>query len=166
MNQLGIEKMQIVSAVPPINLNGQANNGDWVSMKNFNRCTVLVFAAAGTAANDLTVTLRQASDVSGTGAKALDFTRIDSKEAALQTSVGQFTAVTQAAANTYVSATNGESELIYAIDVQGEDFDVDNGFDCLQVQLSQPGATKIGCALYLLQEPKYQADQLPSAIAN
>lgn len=166
MNRLCIEKNQIVMAVPPINLNGQANNGDWVSLKNFNRCTVLVYAAVGSAGSDLTVTVRQASAVDGTGAKALNFTRIDSKQGVLQTAIGQFTTVEQAAANTYVDAANGESELVYAIDFQGEDLDVDNGFDCIQVQLSQPGATKIGGAFYILSEPKYAGDQLPSAIAN
>lgn len=163
INKLFIEGAQIVPAIMPIDLNAGANNGDWVSMKDFNRCTVLVLASAGTAANDLTMTVRQATDVSGTDAKALNFTRIDSKQGTLS-SIGQFTEVTQSAANTYTDGTNGEDQLLYAVDFQGADLDVDNGFDCVQVQLNQVGAAKVGTALYILSEPKFSPPT--SAIAD
>lgn len=165
LNALGVENVQIVPAVMPIDLNSGANPGDWVSLKNYERVTVVVLASAGSAANDLTLTVNQAQDVSGTGSKALNFTRIDSKQGTL-TAVGQFSEVTQSAGNTYTEGTNGESQLLYAVDFLAEDFDVDNGFDCIQATLNQVGAAKVGCAFYLLWGPKYGKDPLPSAIAD
>lgn len=167
-NILGAEAMNIVPAIIPVNLATGANAGDWVSMKNYHRCTVLIFAAVGSASSDLTATMEQAQDVAGTGAKALNFTRIDVKEAVSLLATGGWTTVEQAAGNTYVSLTNGESQMVYAIDFLGEDLDTDNAFDCLRLSIAQVGAAKVGCALYLMREPRNgsAASDLASAIVN
>jgi hypothetical protein len=161
-----LEKNQIVQAIDPVDLNSGANAGDWVSLKNYHRCAVVVEANNGTAANDITLTLLQATDVSGSDSKALNFTRIDVKQATDIGAVAQFTEVTQAAANTYTSATNGESELIYVIDFLDTDLDVDGGFDCIQLSINQAGAAKVGSALYILHDPKYGTDPGLGAIAD
>jgi hypothetical protein len=165
-NVMGVEAFQIVPAIMPINLQTGANAGDWVSLKNFHRLTCLVLASAGSAANDLTLTIEQATSVSGAGNKALNFTRIDVKQGASLAAIGQFSTVTQAAANTYTEGTNGETQNLYAIDILPEDLDIDNGYDCVQLSIAQVGAAKIGCALYLLWPSRYGADPLPSAIGN
>lgn len=165
MNQHFLEKNQVVSGFVPVSMTS-ALTGDYVSLKNYGRCAVVFFAAAGTAGDDPTITLTQAQDVSGTGVKALDFTRIDVKQGTL-TSVGTFTTVTQAAANTYTDAASAEVQKIWVIDVMAEDLDIANGFDCLKAAISDVGTNaQLGCMLYLLHEPRYASGTLPSAIVD
>lgn len=169
-NILGAEAMNIVPAIIPVNLATGANVGDWVSMKNYHRCTVVIFAAAGTNGSDLTSVMEQATDVAGSGpAKALNFTRIDIKQAvSMLTGPGAWTTVEFAATNSYVNTDNGESQMVYAIDFLGEDLDTDNGFDCLRLTVNQVGAAKIGGAFYIMREPRNGSDAqgLASAIIN
>ena len=163
------EQAQIVPFVMPIDLNSGANAGDWVSMKNFERLTICVLASAGTAANDLTMTVSQAVNVSGGSSKALNaITSLAVKQGASLAAIGQYSEVTQAADEQYTEATNGESQLLYVTDILAEDLDVDNGFDCVQVSLNQVGAAKVGCAFGILWGAKFagSVDLLPSAIAN
>jgi hypothetical protein len=155
LNALFAEQVQVCAGFVPVDMSAAANNGDWVSMKNFARCTIVLFKAAGTAGDDPVLTVRQATAVDGTGAKALNFTRVDSKVGTL-TSVGTFTANTQAAANTYTDAVSAEAQGIFLIDIKSEDLDVANGFDCVQFQVPDIGANaQLGCALYLLWGSRY-----------
>lgn len=166
MNQHLLEKMQIVAGFVPVNMATAANNGDWVSLKNYSRCAIVLFKGIGTAGEDPTITLLQAKDVAGGSSKALTFTRIDSK-VGTQTGIGTFTTTTQAAANTYVDAVSAEAEAIIVIDILATDLDIANGFDCIQAAVADVGINaQIGGLLYLLHEPKFQTAPLPSAIIN
>jgi hypothetical protein len=167
MNKHILEKLQIVAGIIPVDTQTGANNGDWVSLKNYGRCAIVVYKAAGIAGDDPVITVKQASDVSGTGAKALTFTRVDAKVGA-QTGVGTFTTVTQAAGNTYTDLVSAEAQGLFVIDVQADDLDVDNGFDCVQVSVPDTGAggAQLGSALYLLHEPRYAATPMLSAIID
>lgn len=166
MNQHFLEKCQIVGGGVPVALNTAGLTGDIVSMKNYGRCAIVFFAAAGTAGDDPTLTVQQCKSVAGSSAKALDFTRIDVKQGTLA-SIGQFSKVSQAAANTYTEATSAEAQKIWVIDVKAEDLDVDNGYDCIQASIGDVGTNaQLGCLLYILHEPRYSVDPLPSAIAD
>lgn len=165
-NNLLVEEMQVVAGWVPVDLQTGANTGDYVSMKGYDRCTVFLFKAAGTAGDDPTVTMTQAQDVSGTGVKELYFTRIDMKTGTL-TSVGGWTTVTQSSANTYVNLTHAEVQAIYAIEFRAEDLDVENGFDCLKISVADIGSNaQIGCAFYVLRDARYTGAGLLSAIAD
>lgn len=166
MNKHILEKVQIVSAIVPVDLQTAANNGDWVSLKGYGRCAIVFFKAAGTAGDDPVFTLRQAKDVSGTTPKELNFTRIDTK-VGVQTGIGTFTKVAQAAGNTYVNTDSAEAQAVMVVDIKAEDLDVEGGYDCLQLQIPDVGGNaQLGCALYLLHEPRYATDPLPSAIVD
>jgi hypothetical protein len=159
------DEMQLVSAIIPVDLATGANAGDWVSMKNYNHCSIIVFAGAGTAGQDIVLAPLQATAVAGTSSKALQISRISSKVGTL-TSVGTFTEVTQAAADTYTDAVSGEAQNLWVIDINAEDLDVENGFDCVSISIADTGATagKIGAALYLLSGPRHTPP--PSAIVD
>lgn len=168
MNQHILEKIQVVSAFVPLALT-TARTGDYVSLKGYGRCAVVFFAAAGTAGDDPTITVTQAQNVAGSGTvKALNFTRIDTKQGADLTAVGTFTTVTQAAGNTYTDLTSAEVQKIWVIDIKAEDLDIDGGFDCLKVAISDVGTNaQLGCGLYLLHEPRHNVNGvLPSAIVD
>jgi len=139
LNNLFVEAAQVVVAFPPVDTQSGANNGDWVSMKNFDRLTVLFIKAAGVAGDDPVLTMKQATDVSGSGAKALNFTRVDSK-VGVQTGIGSFTTNTQAAGNTYTDTVSAEAQGLFAIEIQASDLDVSNGFDCVQFSVPDTGS--------------------------
>jgi hypothetical protein len=161
-----IEQMQIVAGVIPVDLQTAANDGDWVSLKNYNHLTVVFFKAIGTAGDDPTLTLEQATAVAGTGAKALTFTTIHVKQGT-QTGIGTFTKVTQAAAATYTHTDAAENQAIWVVEFDAPDLDVENGFDCVRARVADVGGNaQLGCILYLLSEPRYSQAILPSAIVD
>ncbi len=165
MNQHLLEKLQVASGFVPVDLAGGANDGGWVSLKNYGRCAIVLFKAAGTAGENPVLTLEQATDVTGTGAKALDFERIDVKQGMLS-ALGAFTKLANSG-NSYTEATSAEAEAIWVVDVLAEDLDIDNGFDCLRASVADVGiAAQLGALLYLLHEPRYASDPLPSAIVD
>lgn len=166
MNQHILEKLQIASGFVPINI-GSARSGDYVSMKGYGRCAIVFFGAAGPAGDDPVITVTQAINVAPSNAKALNFTRIDVKQGSALTSIGEFTTVTQAAANTYTDAAAAENQKIWVIDIKAEDLDLDNGYDCIAASIADAGtATQIAAMLYLLHEPRYADVPLPSALVD
>lgn len=165
MNRHILEKMQIVGGFTPVNMASGANNGDWVSMKNYGRCAIVLFKGQGTAAEDPVITVQQATDVSGTTSKSLTFTRVDYKAGTLS-SVSQFTTVAQAAAANY-TLDAGELEAIAVIDIKVEDLDKANSYDCIRANIADVGTTaQIGGVLYLLHEPRFASATLPGAITD
>lgn len=155
MSSKFLEGAQIVSAIVPVDLSLAANDGDWVNLESYGRCLVVVHKGIGTAGQDPVITLRQASDNAGTGAKALNFTTVWSKVGA-QTGIAAFTKTTQSAANTYTDAVSAEAQGLFVIEVRAEEMDAANGFTHLQVQIPDVGAAaQIGDALYILLDPRY-----------
>jgi hypothetical protein len=165
---LWIEKHNIVQGFAPVDLQTAANNGDWVSMKLYGKIAVIFLSAVGTAADDPTITLQQATAVAGTGAKDLDFTVIHTKQAATDlSSTGIYTRVTQTAANTFTNGTSAEEDLIWVIEFDADQLDADNGFDCVRATVADIGGNaQLGALLYDLTEPRYPEDILASAIVD
>lgn len=160
------EFAQVVSAFVPIDVNAAAQIGDYVSLKNYQRCAVILFGAAGSAGTDITLTIQQATDVSNSDVKALNFTTIDSKEGAALTAIGTFTTTTQTAANTYTTTNNEQSQQIYIVDFGAEDLDIANDFDCLRMSINAGNAAKVMAGLYILYGPRDGSATLPSAIVD
>ena len=79
--------------------------------------------------------------MSGTGAKALNFTDVYVKNGADLQAIGEFTLVTQASGNTYAPAAGNTQLLAVGIEVNAEDLDVDAGFDCVRARINDVGTT-------------------------
>jgi len=156
-NQLFAELANIVPGVP-VDLSGASGAAlPWTSLKNYQKFTIVVIKAAGNAAEDPTITVQQATDVSGTGAKNLaSITRIDKKEHATAVNgVGVWTKVAQAAAATFVG--DGDSQAVYAIDIKPEDLDVNNNFDCIRATIADVGTNAQLATLFgIAWAPRYQ----------
>jgi len=152
-----IKNNKIIQGAGPADINGSGLTGDYVSMKNYNHCTVILNFGAIGAAN--TVTLKQATDVSGTSEKALSFTEYFKKEG---TSTDTFTRAT--CSSTFNTGTTSNS--VYVVEIDANDLDVDNGFDCLRVNIADPGASTIVGVTYILSEPRYADDSMPAAITD
>lgn len=160
------EEFQFAAGFVPSDLAAAAQSGDWVSLKNYDHLAIVLFKAAGAVGEIPTITVQQAQDVAGTGAKALNFTRIDRKDNADLFTVGQFTKVTQAAGNTYAPAA-GNTQLLAVIEIEAQDLDKANGFDCVRATLNDVGATaQLGALLYILSGSRYAGQYPPSAIVD
>jgi hypothetical protein len=173
-----VEKNQVVLGFKPVAMNTAANNGDYVSMKGYGRCAVIFIKAVGTAGDDPTMSFKQAKDVSGTSVKALGVTRIDKKQAATDlTATGTFTKSTSdsPASNDTFNTTLGtwtnsdlaEQAAIVIADIKAEDLDVANDFDCITCNIGDVGTNaQLGTLIFVLHEPRYLKETLPSAIVD
>jgi len=163
-----VERHQIVSAVPPVNLATGANDGDWVSLKGYGKITIVFFKGVGTAGDDPTLTLEQASAVAGTGAKALVFETIHVKQDTVLTATGTYTATKRTTPiATYTDATSAEDQAIWVVDINAEELDVEGGFDCVRARVADIGVNaQLGCILYILGDPRYPQDIVESAIVD
>lgn len=170
-----LEDTHVVTAFPPSDINSDAV-GDWVSLKNFNGCMIYFHKAAGTAGDDPSILLEQASDVSGTGAKALNFAHIYAKVGATAlTGVGTFTKYTFTATNdldlvsvggTDIAADTGEA--LIAVDIRASDLDVSGGFECLRISIEGDdiGNSTYAVAWYELYGSRYSGATPKSAIVD
>ena len=167
MNKHILEKMQIVGGVTPVDLKTGANSGDWVSLKNYGRVSIVLYKGIGTSTEDPTLVLQQASAVAGTGSKTLAFARIDYKVGSLLSAIGTFTTANQTAIGSYVGSGWAANETLAVIDIKAEDLDRDNGFDCVRCTIADIGSTaQLGAVLYLLHEPRYATVPLPTGIED
>jgi hypothetical protein len=161
-----VQNNQLVVGLAPYDMGAGAGVGDFVSLKLYRRIAIVLAKAAGYAGQSPVLTIQQAKDVAGTGAKALNFTEYAAKTGA-QTGVGTFTRSTQTAANT-LAAVGGSQELI-VVEFDAEELDVNGGFTCVRASLSDPGSTEggsYGTLLYILSDPRYSGETMPSAIVD
>ncbi len=150
-----LEQLMIQIGVLPVNLASGANNGDWVSLKNYQRMLIIFAKGAGAAGQDPTITLLQGKTSAGGTPIALTFTDIYSK-VGTQTGIGTWTKTTQVAANTFVDTASAEAEALFAIEVLAEDLDIDNGYEFIQAAIADVGSTsQIGTILYIGGMPRY-----------
>jgi hypothetical protein len=145
--------------------------GDYISLKGYGKVGFLFVKEAGTAGDDPTLSLLQASDVSGTGAKVLNaISEYWIKQAATSlASTATFTRTTQTADDQIAgNATSAEQVVMIYFEVDAEQLDVDNGFDCIRVDvaLAASGGAQWGTGLYFLLDPRYPQATSLTAISD
>jgi hypothetical protein len=163
------EYFNIAEAFAPVNLATAANDGDWVSLVNYQECHVVFWTAGGAAAEPATITMEQATSNAGAGGKALNFDVIYYKQAATNLqSTGAWTKATQSGANTYAlgSGANGDKASLVVITIKSEQLDVPNGFKFMRGRVADVGSTsQLGMMLYLLGACRYDTPLGTSALA-
>ena len=161
------DNCQLVSAILPVDSQSAANNGDFVCLKNYAKCAIIMHKAIGVAGDDPTFTVTQATTVAGAGEKALNFTAIRVKQGADLAAIAEFTNTTQSASNTYTSATSAEAACVWVVEIDASDLDVANNFDCLRLCIPDTGVAgaQLLSALYILSGPRFSGATMPSAIA-
>jgi hypothetical protein len=154
-----LERVNIVEGFPPVDLSAAAKDGDWVGLRHYRRVAVVFAGGVGTSGEDPVLTIEQAQDASGTGAKALNFTTVYVKQSATDLSdVTGWTKVVQAEGNTYTSGTGAEEALIWVVEFQASDLDVANGYRYVRGRLNDVGVgAQPGYLFYLLADPAHQA---------
>jgi choice-of-anchor A domain-containing protein len=153
---------KVVVGCAPAALTGTPGDGDYVSLKGYSRLTILLAVDNGTTVTGGTVTLKQATAVAGTNEKELPFARV---YADLDVAAGDTLTETAVTANSFVTNTTNDRNLLYVIEVNAEDLDQANNFDC--VRLDSTGmANAVGCVLYVLHGSRYASPIATSAITD
>jgi hypothetical protein len=146
-----IDQAKIVVGAPPAALATTAGDGDFVSLKGYDRLTIILSVLNGTTVTGGAITLLQATDVSGTGAKALAFDKV---YANVDTAAGEALTETAVSSNTFTTGTTNSKSLLYVMEIKSSDLDVAGGFDCVRVD-SASMANAVGCAIYVLTGMRY-----------
>lgn len=139
------EQVTTVVAAAGLLLTSTLGDTTYVSLKNYKRCQIVITIADGTTVTGTAITLKQATAIAGTNEKALAFTRMlaNTDYAASKTMVE--TAVTS---STFTTQAVNSKDSVYIIEVDAEDLDVANGFDCLRVDATGHAATASrGCTV-------------------
>ena len=125
-----IEQNHRVIAIAPTAAPG---DGDYVSLKNWDKLVIGIQIRNATTVTGVTVVLNQATDVAGTGEKSLGFVlqHVNADTDATDTLVA--TAVTS---DTFTSDATDNKKSLHIVEVDAETLDVNNDFDCVQVALS------------------------------
>lgn len=133
---------------------------DYVSLKNYERCEVLILVKNATTVTGSAITLKQATSVGAGGEKALAFTKaLRNIDLATDDTLTAF----DVASNTFTTDSTDSKNLLYVIDVKAEDLDVNGGFDCLRAGTANATAATV-TVLYRLYGPKFST--MPSAIVD
>lgn len=148
------EQSKTVVAAAGLLLTSTLGDTTYVSMKNYRKCQILIYIADGTTVTGTAVTLKQATAIAGTGEKALAFTRMLANTDYVASKTMVETAVTS---NTFTTQTTNSKDSFYIIEVNSEDLDMANGFDCIRVDATGHAATAPrGCVvIYNMFGPRY-----------
>lgn len=156
------EQMKFVVGCPPAALTTTAGDGDYVSMKNYRRLTIVLLVDNGATVTGGAITLIQATEVAGSTTKALAMTRM---WANIDVGATDTLVATAVVSNTFTTSTADNKNLMYVIEVLSEDLDVANGYDCVRVD-STLMANAVGSVLYILDGARYGAATPPAAITD
>lgn len=135
---------------------------DYVSLKGYDRCTIVIAVDNATTVTGGAITLKQATAVAGTGEKPLAFTTM---WANIDTGAADTLVETAVVSNTFTTDTTNDKNLLYVIEVKASDLDVTNGFDCVRVD-SLLMANAVGFVQYILHDARYASPVAISAITD
>lgn len=160
------ENGQIVQAFAPVDLSTAGATGDWFDMSNYRGCNVVVVTAIGTAGDDVTIDMEQATSAAGAGNKDLNFTVVYTKTGATAlTGVAQWTKNTQAADDEWTDATGAENQQMIGLYISAEDLDTSNGYTHIRVAADDVGTNaQLGFGIYIGTDPRYPQEPALSAI--
>ena len=161
-SQLLGNAIDIIEGFPTVDLQTAANNGDYISMQNNLSVLIMFTSGVGTAGDDPTLTIQQATDACGTSAKALNINsdRAWKKQAA--TSLASTTSWSSASGcvstNTLTNATSAEQSAIWVVEFDASDLDTDCGFDFLRATVADIGSNAQPGSLHYITRPRYPSD--------
>lgn len=159
-NAMLAEDAKIVSAYGPATPSTAVP--DYVSFKNYNRCTIIIQGLNASTVTGSAVTLSQATAVAGTSAKAVP---LATYWANLNTAATDTLVPTNATSNTFTTATTNSLATMYVIEVLASQLDTSNNFDCLTINLANAVNTTLSVT-YVMCDSRFAAETPPTAIVD
>lgn len=148
------KNFDIVSALVPKDLETGAQTGNRIHLKNCRGVTVVLYAAAGTANDDLQFSIQECNAKTGGTAQDLPIiTDIYTKDGTTITAATKWAKVSQSVAaavtDTGGAGTSAEHQQLVFVDIGAEQ--LSDGFEWIQVLIPDLGSAgaKLGCAFYI-----------------
>lgn len=151
---------KIVQAMPPELPN--SSTPDIVSLKDYGHATVIINIKNGGGATGSAITLKQSTDVAGTGEKTLGFDEVRQN---IDVVASDTLVKTVVVSDTFTTDSTNSKNLQYVIEVSAESLDVDNDFTSFSVDIADATDQVVGIT-YILGDARYKEDPLPSAIVD
>lgn len=164
-----VQRRKLIVWRTPLDVSGLPQGGNLPFVHIGNYKDVVVHFIFGNVAADAAMTLQQAKNVGGGGAKALAFDKIYK----VQTNAGavedQDKAVGEIVASTRTVANGSEDQYHFMIEFQADKLDRNNGYDCIRPALSSPAGAVLVCILVELLNPRFSGIEddvrvMPSAL--
>ena len=155
-----LSKGKVVTGLAPIV--PSTSTPDYVSMKGYQKLTVIIICDNATTVTGSAITLKQATAVAATGEKALGFTNV---YANIDTAASDTLVATAVTSDTFTTDDTNAKNLLYVIEVDATDLDMDNNFDCVRAGTADATASTIG-VVYILHGPRYAPTLATSAITD
>ena len=160
------EQYNIHPSFIPVDLSSAANTGDWFGLEGYGKIVFLFISAVGTAGDDPTLTVQEATANDGTGAQNLVVVdKVWVKQAATSlNSTGTYTMATQTAAATYTEATAAEQVAMWILEIDAEQ--MTDGYDFINCSCSDVGTNaQLGAMFAILCDPRYPQGTLTSPLS-
>jgi hypothetical protein len=155
------DKFKFVTGLGPVVPSSAAPR--WVSLKNYQHLTILVTVQNGTTVTGSAIGLSQATAVAGTGAKTLPFTRMWQN---IDNAAGDAYTETAVSSNTFTTDSTNSKTLKYIIEVDAQDLDVQNGFDCVRATVGNATAATVSVEYILGVGYTGNVAKMPSAVVD
>lgn len=160
LNAMLIEQVKIVEGL--LSVTPSSSTPDYVSMKNYSRCLILIQVDNGNTVTGSAITVKQATDVSASGEDAVAFTRAWRN---IDTGAGDTLTEFAVSSNTFTTDTTNAKNLMYAIEIKAEDLNVTGGFDCIRAGTGN-GANMVLSVTYILYGARFAPPLAIAAITN
>ena len=154
-----VSDMKLVQALPPA-ADAAGRTGPYVSLKGAHKAAVLVNVTQGNAAT-VALSLVQAKDLAGTGAKAIPLVATSINE----DTTASDTLLPMAAAANYVTGVGVKPKMVVFKLTPEADLDLANGYSCIALVTGASNAANITEGTFVLGPLRYHQDVPPSAQA-
>ena len=146
------------AAIVPVDTQTGAMTGKRISMQNCGGCMIVLYKAAGTAHDDIAVTLYEhTAYTAGTSTALACITRYWQKKETTLDNDEAWVEVTQAAGSTNTAdITSAEAQMIVVFDVRADQ--LSDGYTHISMDYADTGSagTQPGCILYVPYDLKVQ----------
>ena len=151
-----LEKMDVVPLILPVDINtAAADIGNYVSMKNYNHCMIIILAGAVAASS--AITIKRAKTTDGGSAETWtgwDYMALNANPSAYdQEDTSETNDYTMTAVTSYTYALAAANK---AIVIEFDPIDLGGGdWDCFSVAFADPANTDLVCALALMFKSRF-----------
>jgi hypothetical protein len=134
-------------------LDAAANGGLWVSLRDYFKAVVLVETSGGTTADDLVLSVNQATSNSGASSKPLACIsrwRMMQASALNQSAGGIYTLTTQNLGSSFTATGSAGQQSLVVFEINADFLDATDGFYFVQASIAQTAHSALGQMKYLL----------------
>ncbi len=149
-----VQNVKILEGIAPVDINNIVTNTKPVSMKNYGHCTFVIDCGVIHGSSSATAQVWEATSVAFSTAKTLNMDSywVNTASGAIYTNT--------TATDDCVPIIGTSDAKTFIVEVDADQLDADNGYDCLRLDISSPGAysTILGVTT-ILSEPRYTGSE-------